>query len=266
MKPSVKKLGSDLTKILSTREDKKRVNIRWNHGLYFQIGLIVSLIIVFFVMEANIGYVMPDEVANEPTVLDEPYRINKYDVFKPEIVTATPQKKVVVQQPVIKNTPIIDIIDVRKDTDVTVIETPTKPLDVTPVKVDPPVIPTPVKTNKTLDITQVEFVPIFPGCESMGSNKEKVDCMSSKIGEFINNKFNKDRFTGLNAGEIQRIYVQFKIDAMGNVTDVNARALNSALEKEGERVISKLPKMKPARQGNTNVDVLYVVPIAFKVE
>ena len=89
--------------------------------------------------------------------------------------------------------------------------------------------------------------------------------MSSKIGDFIKDKFRTERFNYLNLYDVQKVYVQFKIDTFGNITNVIARGSNAKLEEEGVRVIEKLPKMKPRRQGNINVDVMYMVPIIFKV-
>jgi protein TonB len=50
------------------------------------------------------------------------------------------------------------------------------------------------------------------------------------------------------------------------VVDVKAIAQHQSLIKEASRVISKLPKMTPGKQGNTNVDVIYRVPIRFNID
>ena len=53
MLPSVKNASGTETKVLSKREEKKRINIRWNSGLLFQVGLAASLIICFLVIESD---------------------------------------------------------------------------------------------------------------------------------------------------------------------------------------------------------------------
>ncbi len=111
----------------------------------------------------------------------------------------------------------------------------------------------------------VEFVTVFTGCENLGTNQAKVDCMSSKIGEFVSRKFRTESFSYLDSGDFQRIHVQFKIDVNGNVTDIKARAPDKGLEKEAIRVIGKLPDMIPGRQGSQNVNVVYSMPILFKL-
>jgi protein TonB len=63
--------------------------------------------------------------------------------------------------------------------------------------------------------------------------------------------------------------VEFIIDSGGNVTSVKPMMVRNAnnpdLEKEALRVIGKLPKMKPGKQGNEAVNVRYTIPISFKL-
>ena len=70
---------------------------------------------------------------------------------------------------------------------------------------------------------------------------------------------------GLSPGK-KRIYVQFKIDKDGSITNVVARAPHPRLKKEAERVARKIPKMKPGRQRGRAVRVGYTLPITFNVE
>ncbi len=36
------------------RAQKKQTNIKWNSRLFFQIGVIVSLLLIFFLMQTNL--------------------------------------------------------------------------------------------------------------------------------------------------------------------------------------------------------------------
>src|SRR5690606_22689782 len=38
----------------------------------------------------------------------------------------------------------------------------------------------------------IENVPVFPGCEGLDSNDERKKCMSQKITQFVNSRFNKN--------------------------------------------------------------------------
>ncbi|MBZ9779744.1 M56 family metallopeptidase [Psychroflexus sp. CAK8W] len=111
----------------------------------------------------------------------------------------------------------------------------------------------------------IESVPVFPGCENLGTNKERKECMSKEISQFVNKNFNTGLAKDLGLTGVNRVYVQFKIDKTGEVTDVAARAPHPDLKAEGERVINELPKMKPGEQKGEKVGVLYSLPITFQV-
>jgi protein TonB len=65
---------------------------------------------------------------------------------------------------------------------------------------------------------------------------------------------------------VNRVYVQFKIDKKGRITDINSRAATPELEAEGKRAVKDLPKMKPGQHKGKNVGVLYSLPIKFEIE
>ena len=111
----------------------------------------------------------------------------------------------------------------------------------------------------------IENVPIFPGCER-GNNEKKRKCMSDKIAKFVQRKFNTDLAGDLGLTGRQRISVIFKIDKSGNVVGVRARAPHPRLEKEAQRVINLLPKMKPGKQRGKAIIVSYSLPIIFQVQ
>jgi protein TonB len=111
----------------------------------------------------------------------------------------------------------------------------------------------------------IENVPVYPGCK--GTNEQKKKCMVDKITKHVNRKYN----TGL-AGDLglspgkKRVYVQFKIDNTGKVTNVMARGPHARLEKEAIRVVELLPDMTPGKQRGRPVGVKYTLPITLLVE
>ncbi|CAM4250374.1 M56 family metallopeptidase [Gillisia limnaea] len=111
----------------------------------------------------------------------------------------------------------------------------------------------------------IEEVPVYPGCENLGSNEEKKKCMSEKITEHVNKNFNTGLGKELNLSGKNRVIVQFKIDKNGNITDVRSRAPHPSLEVEAERVINSLPAMEPGKQRGEEVGVMYSLPIVFQV-
>jgi protein TonB len=264
MRQSSEKLSGNQPELLSKREEKKRVNTPWNHSLFFQIGLIISLIVVFIVMETSIDYSEQYVGSNKDFYLEEPPTI-KFVVEKPQTMLK-PLEKVTDKNPE-KSRTLSSIIEVTSNVS-SFLEASIKD-DESPIKYNSSsvtAISSPVVDEKPKNIENVEFVPVFPGCETFKTNKEKISCMSSKIGTFIQKKFRTDQFNNLERDKIQRVYVQFKINKKGEITNVVSRANNLELETEGNRVIRKLPRMVPGRQGDVNVDVIYMVPIVFKVE
>jgi protein TonB len=247
-------------KIMKTSH-KHDVNLQKNSTLYFQIGLILVLLGVHALFEMNFES-KPIEVAYvEP--IEEDYMFNKrVKVIKEVAAKAAPKKK----KPVIFKDPIVkkddDPVEVAKEF-VAALSTSTGPA------VDPrdllPVIELP-EDDGPINIVAVEQVPIYPGCESAITNTERRVCMQKKLDKLINRKFNKELASDLGLSGRQKIYVQFKIDKSGQVTDVKARAPHSRLEREAQRVIQKVPKMTPGKQKDKNVGVIYQLPIIFQVD
>ena len=112
----------------------------------------------------------------------------------------------------------------------------------------------------------IEDVPIFPGCEGLQSNDERKKCMSEKITQFVNSRFNKNLGDQVGVSGINRINVAFKIDKDGNIIDVQSRAPHPKLEQEAIRVINALPQMEPGKQRGKPVAVSYYLPIVFQVQ
>jgi protein TonB len=112
----------------------------------------------------------------------------------------------------------------------------------------------------------IEEVPVFPGCT--GNNTELRNCFSDKISNFVLKNFNSELSAdlGLIPGSTQRIFVLFKIDKNGDITDIQARAPHIKLQQEAIRVIQMLPKMSPGKQRGRPVGVKYALPITFKIQ
>ncbi len=112
----------------------------------------------------------------------------------------------------------------------------------------------------------IENVPIYPGCEDMKNNADRKKCMSEKITKFVNREFNTGLAQELGLDGKQKISVQFKIDAKGNVVGIKSKAKHPKLQTEAARVINKLPSMTPGMQRGKPVGVIYALPIIFQVQ
>lgn len=160
---------------------------------------------------------------------------------------------------------IIEVVEDEEEVEETIIEsTETNQEEIVEV-VD--VVEAPeVEEIADVPFAVIENVPIYPGCEGMKNNNERKACMSEKIQEFVQRKFNTDLGGQLGLSGVNRVIVQFKIDKNGNIADVRSRAPHPRLEEEAARVINSLPKMEPGRQRGQAVGVMYSLPIVFQVQ
>ncbi|TYA84255.1 energy transducer TonB [Seonamhaeicola marinus] len=110
----------------------------------------------------------------------------------------------------------------------------------------------------------IEDVPIFPGCEGMSKAKTKA-CFQKKMQEHVVKHFTYPQ-AALDLGIQGRVSVIFTIDSKGYVSGIRSRGPDKILEKEAERIIGLVPKMKPGKQRGKPVKVSYAVPIFFKYQ
>ncbi|WP_298904469.1 energy transducer TonB [uncultured Psychroserpens sp.] len=243
---------------------KHDANLQKNSSLYFQIGLILCLLGTYAMFEMQfehkattdgIVYLEPDEDMYFTTqVIPEP-DTPKQDPAKQQ------KKKIILTQP----PKVVDHTDSTPETP----EFLTAP-DPTPGPiVDPDSVVDPGEVDtipEVFTLVGVEVVPIYPGCEKKKTNKERVKCMSDKLGRLVQKKFNTDLAAEHGLSGVQKIQVQFKIGPNGNITEVLTRAPHPSLEKEAERLTKKIPQMKPGLQRDKPVSVIYNLPIVFKVD
>ena len=114
----------------------------------------------------------------------------------------------------------------------------------------------------------IDESPIYPGCEKIPNKAEQRKCLSEELQKQVSENFNAALANnlGLSSGK-KRIFVMFKIDTIGNITNIKARAPHKDLETEAIRVIKTLPQMiSPGKQGGNVVGVKYSLPITFLVE
>jgi len=241
------------------KPQKHDVNLQKNSTLFFQIGLIGCLLLVYGLFEMEFvkteTFIIPEENIIEENVVIIPTKVKIFEEMA--IKTKAKHKPTVFTKPIIKNTeePIKETPNIFTEPPIT--DNPSyEPKDII-------VIPLP---EDDFNIMGVEKVPIYPGCESASNNDERRKCMSEKISKLIRKKFNTDLAAQLGLSGKQKINVQFKIDRTGNIVDIKTRAPHKRLGEEAERVINKIPEMKPGKQSNRNVGVIYTLPIIFKVQ
>jgi len=232
-----------------------KANLENYTRLFMQLGLVLALLVVYLAIEKKTY----DRVIADlgPVVLnmeDEEQTVEIEQVKPPEPKTPpppTPDKIEVVQDEVEVEETVIESTETDEDEAVEVEE-------IIEVEEEEEVM-------EDVPFAIIEDVPVYPGCKG---NKAKLRaCLQEKITKHVNKKFNSELASdlGLSPG-IKRIFVMFKIDKKGNITDVMARAPHKRLQEEAIRVVKLLPKMIPGKQRGRPVGVKYSLPIAFKVE
>lgn len=241
------------------KKSKHDTNLRKNSFLNFQIGLVVAMGLVYLALESSYAYVEDKEV--RPAELEAEMVEYHPDLDNFKVEENKPKEKVlakaVVNPDKIKIAPddaIEDFTDFIDDTE----SEPEEPLAVSSIVehkiIEDPIIP--------LDV--VEEVPIFPGCEKVAKEKRK-ECFNDKMQKHVKRYFRYPN-AAIELREQGRVSVMFKIGTDGVVKDVQMKGPSKILEKEAQRIISKLPQMTPGKQGKNNVVVPYSIPINFKLE
>ena len=118
------------------------------------------------------------------------------------------------------------------------------------------------KNSSYVPFTLLDKYPTYPGC-----NEGDRNCFTKSITRFVANNFDvsKANNLGIKKGRA-RVYVQFKVDKTGKVTQVKARAPHAELKQYAKEVIEKLPRMKPGEKDGKVVSTGYTIPITLNIE
>ena len=124
--------------------------------------------------------------------------------------------------------------------------------------------------SQAKNVSQTDFLfksaPIFPGCEEFyNSEKEKRKCFQEKLQQHIADNFQYPKVALRK--KIQGIVsVTFMIDIDGSIKEIRTKGPHPLLEKEAARIVSLLPGIVPARNGDEFVKVPFSIPITFRLD
>ncbi|MFD0761769.1 energy transducer TonB [Lutibacter aestuarii] len=227
--------------------------------ILMQLGLVLALFIVYEFINMKTYPTPVKELVGTMSVEDdteEVIEIKPIEVLEPQAAKAVIPEKIVkvedeveIQETIIESTETDEMEAINMDIN----------KDIVAVEEDEDIV-------EDVAFVVIENVPIFPGCK--GNNAELRECFSNQISKFVAKRFNSELASdlGLTSGSIQKIFVMFKIDKEGNITDIHARAPHKKLQEEAIRVINLLPQMTPGKQRGRAVGVRYGLPIVFRVE
>ena len=223
--------------------------------LFIQLGLVLALFVTYVAME-NKTY---------DKVIDAFGDANMEDLMEEDIPITERIEEVKPKAPPPPAPEKIEIVEDEKEVEETVIET-TETDETEVIEVEEIVeVEEEEEVLEDVPFAIIEEVPVFPGCT--GTRKQKSDCLNKKIKKHVVRRFNNELAgeLGLSPGK-KKIWVVFRIDPKGNITEINARAPHPRLKKEAIRVAKTLPKMTPGKQRGVAVGMKYTLPISFNVE
>lgn len=232
----------------------KKVDLSKRSILFFQLGLIFALLLVWQLIEWKVDSVEEQDL--DQISMEAP---------KEEVIPITQLKEPTppeLPKEIVKLPEIIDDDDKAPES----IVASTEDLGAANLKVEDVKVEEPEEVVEDYSIISVEEAPVFPGCEGLNSNDARRECMGEKIKLLVNRTFDVSLASELGLSGINKIYVSFRIEPDGSVTVIGARGPHPKLEQEAIRIAKSLPEMQPGRQGGKPVGVIYSLPIIFRVQ
>jgi len=246
----------------------KMIDKSKNSFIYFQLGMIATMVAVLFVLEFNFETkAIKDTAVNKIPSIEE-----IIFTYNPKIETPKAEpRKTIVQKAVVQPKVINQFIISKKEVNDNVVKE-TAHQD-TPKETTDAVLATDINKGEAnpgpkVDevFVVVEFLPMFPSCKGVSKEQQK-ECFDRalKTEIFKHLKYPERDLENKNEGTV---YAQFIIDEKGNFTNIktadNKRSTDE-MKIAVEKAVKKLPKIIPAKQGTNDVKIRYTIPISFKI-
>ncbi len=232
-----------------TSKKNPQVDLNNKSSFYFAIGLFL----VLFISWRAIEYKNWDDDGYGYIALD-------VDADDDEEIPITEQIKTPPPPPPPPAPEIIEVVEDEEEIEETIIESTETDQEEIVEEVEV------VEEDLDLDVpfAIIEDVPLYPGCERVPKSQRR-DCFQKEIQKHINKNFRYPEIAQ-EMGIQGRVFVQFTIQKDGSISGIRTRGPDKNLEKEANRIISKLPKMTPGKQRGRPVRVPFSIPITFKLQ
>ncbi len=230
----------------------EKADLSKNSGLYFVIGLSLILLISWQAIEwRTYEKVYAYEALNVEDEDDEEIPITE------QLKTPPPPPPPPPPAP-----EVIEVVEDEEEVEETVIES-------TETNEDEIIEVEEVEIEEEFEDVDVPFaviedVPIFPGCEKVAKS-ERRNCFQEQMNKHIRRNFRYPE-VAQEMGIQGRVYVNFIIAKDGSISNIRMRGPDKNLEKEAQRIISKLPSMTPGKQRGRAVRVPFSIPITFRLQ
>ena len=236
-----------------------------NSFIFFQLGLIATMLAVLFVLEFNF------ELKSKKAVVPE--TITTIDISVPTNFKIIPK-----MNPIAENKPNAQpkFTNQFKETTKEVPKDKVKPVDNTPKDLDTNAPKEPVSENpikevpstkpETPTVLNVEELPMFPACRGL-SRSEQLKCFEEQMSKAVAKNAEYPEIDREN-GKQGRALISFIIDENGKIIDVKALDNKNAtpeMKIAAEKAVRKVSKLTPAKQGGKPVRIKYVIPVSFRL-
>ena len=236
-----------------------------NSFIFFQIGLIATMLVVLFVLEFNF------ELKSKKAVVPE--TIITIDISVPTNFKIIPK-----MNPIAENKPNAQpkFTNQFKETTKEVPKDKVKPVDNTPKDLDTNAPKEPVSENLIKEVPStkpemptvlnVEELPMFPACRGLSRN-EQLKCFEEQMSKAVAENAEYPEIDREN-GKQGRALISFIIDENGKIIDVKALDNKNAtpeMKIAAEKAVRKVSKLTPAKQGGKPVRIKYVIPVSFRL-
>ncbi|MCZ4693269.1 TonB family protein [Ancylomarina euxinus] len=220
----------------------KKADLENKRGLFLEIGLVLTLALVFFAFEWRVD-------SHEIRELNDVQELEVDNEIIP--ITREPINTPPPPPPAPKLADILIIVDDNEDIDEELI------IEEAIVDIDEDVK---VQVNEDIEVNDepqifmvVEEMPKFPGGDL-------------ELLRWINNSVKYPVIAQEN-GITGRVHMNFVINETGGIENiVVVRGVDPSLDKEAVRVIKKMPKWKPGKQRGKAVKVSFSLPINFQLQ
>ena len=231
-----------------------KANLENRKGLFMQIGLILSLLIVWGALEYKSYDHSINSLGDEQVVLDdeEIIPITERQQQKPPPPPPPPAQEQIV---VVK-----DDVELEEELQIESTETEEdEAIEIEDVAAED-------EEEEVFNFQVVESQPVYPGCEKEKTKQAKYMCFQKSIFKHVRKNFKYPEIAK-EMGIQGRVIVQFVIGKDGKIKDAKVlRGVDKNLDKEALRIVSRIPGVTPAKQRGKSVPVSFMLPITFKLQ
>ena len=231
-----------------------KANLETRKGLFMQVGLILSLLFVWGVLEIKSYDHSVKSLGENQVVLEDEEIIpitERQQQKPPPPPPPPPQEQIVV---------VKDDVELEEELQIESSETDEEEaIEIEEVAVEE-------EEEEVFNFQVVESQPVYPGCEKEETKQAKYMCFQRSIMKHVKKNFKYPEIAK-EMGIQGRVIVQFVIGKDGKIKDPKVlRGVDKNLDREALRIVSKIPGMSPAKQRGKAVQVSFMLPITFKLQ